>query len=822
MPRHTSLLALLLLALAGAATAVWAQTAPPSPPPTRTASPLHPTFPLLDVDGRNVLETDSPVSPMQTCGSCHDAAFIAEHNSHANGDLPNPLGLATAEGQWQAWDWNEAGTAELNCFLCHLPEADNASRVAETGQGWSATATLAQTGWVTTTTTAEGWAWNPAAFSADGHLLPELVTVQDPTNGNCGQCHGVVHSDPSTPLTLDGYVAGDSTSVTTGQIFSPQPLSQSGLNLADKNSLTRSWDVHAERVVQCTNCHYSLNNPVYYTEAGDKPAHLEFDPRRLDFGEYLYRPLHDFASGSSDMRSCQSCHSTAADHEWLPYLERHTAALSCQSCHIPKLYAPALAYVDWTVLLDSTTPAQGYRGMEAGAELNSTTLLTGYEPVLLPRLSADGSSAPLTPYNLLTSWYWVQGEAPEPVALADLQAAWFTAAGAYHPSLLAVFDANGDGQLTADELAITNNVQETAVANRLAALGVANPRIAGEVQPSLISHNVTHGEWVSKECQSCHADDSRLSQPIALADRLPGGVVPTLLSDGDVQWAGTLETNQPNDLRFVPQPATADLYVLGHNAVLWVDRVGIFAILGVMVGIFLHGGARVVSARRHPHAHVPAGERVYMYDVYERLWHWLQTAAILLLLFTGLVIHKPDIFGLFSFAYMVQVHNVLAAVLVVNAALAFFYHVVSGEIRQFLPRPRGFFGQMMEQSKYYLSGIFKGEEHPFAKSKERKLNPLQQITYLAILNVLLPLQIITGTLMWGAQRWPELVRGFGGLPFLGPFHSLIAWLFAAFILLHVYLTTTGHTPLANIKAMMGGWEGEAGEQGGRGAGEKDG
>ena len=813
MPRHTFLLAI-LLALAGVGTAVWAQTSPPAPPPTRTASPLHPTFPLLDENGRNVLETNSPVSPMQTCGSCHDAAFIAEHNSHANGELANPLGLATAEGQWRAWDWNEAGTAELNCFLCHLPEADNASRVAETAQGWSATATLAQTNWVTKTNTAENWAWNPAAFSADGQLLPQLVTVQDPTNGNCGQCHGVVHTDPSTPLTLEGYGAGDSTSVTTGQIFSPQRLSQSGLNLADKNSLSRSWDVHAERVVQCTNCHYSLNNPVYYRETGNKPAHLEFDPRRLDFGEYLYRPLHDFASGSSDMRSCQSCHSTAADHEWLPYLERHTAALSCQSCHIPKLYAPALAYVDWTVLLDSTTPAQGYRGTELGHDWLPTTLLTGYEPVLLPRLSADGS-APLTPYNLLTSWYWVQGdgEQGEPVTLADLQAAWFTAEGNYHPSLLAAFDGNGDGQLTADELAITTSVQQTAVANRLASLGVTNPRIAGEVQPHLISHNVTHGQWVSKYCQSCHSADSRLSQPLALADRLPGGVVPTLVSDGQVQWAGTLETHQPQAVRFVPQPATADLYILGHHAVLWVDRVGIFAMLGIMLGIFVHGGARVVSARRHPHAHPPAGERVYMYDVYERLWHWLQTAAILLLLFTGLIIHKPDMFGLFSFAYVVQVHNVLAAVLVINAALAFFYHIVSGEIRQFLPRPRGFFGQMMEQSKYYLSGIFKGEEHPFAKSRDRKLNPLQQITYLAILNVLLPLQIITGTLMWGAQRWPELVRGFGGLPFLGPFHSLIAWLFAAFILLHVYLTTTGHTPLANIKAMMGGWEGES-ERGG--------
>jgi thiosulfate reductase cytochrome b subunit len=86
------------------------------------------------------------------------------------------------------------------------------------------------------------------------------------------------------------------------------------------------------------------------------------------------------------------------------------------------------------------------------------------------------------------------------------------------------------------------------------------------------------------------------------------------------------------------------------------------------------------------------------------------------------------------------------------------------------------------------------------------MNPLQQVTYLAILNVLLPLQGITGILMWGVQRWPEFANALGGLPILAPFHTLVAWTFAAFIVMHVYLTTTGHTPLAGIQAMMMGWE----------------
>jgi thiosulfate reductase cytochrome b subunit len=218
-----------------------------------------------------------------------------------------------------------------------------------------------------------------------------------------------------------------------------------------------------------------------------------------------------------------------------------------------------------------------------------------------------------------------------------------------------------------------------------------------------------------------------------------------------------------------------------------------------------HSGLRFYAALKAPRPK-QAVKKVYMYTVYERFWHWLQTFVIVLLLFTGLIIHRPDMFGIFSFPYVVLVHNILAALLVINAVLALFYHLVSGEIRQYIPRPYGFFNDAIIQVKFYLRGIFKGEEHPFEKVPHKKLNPLQQITYFGILNVLLPLQIITGALMWGVQHWPQIDGWFGGLPFLAPFHSLVAWTFAAFILGHVYLTTTGYKPLTSIQAMMNGWE----------------
>jgi len=237
-------------------------------------------------------------------------------------------------------------------------------------------------------------------------------------------------------------------------------------------------------------------------------------------------------------------------------------------------------------------------------------------------------------------------------------------------------------------------------------------------------------------------------------------VIPDLVSNDSVAFAGELVVRDNGELYYQPQSNApeVDLYIFGHDSVNWIDLFGALIFLGTVFGVSAHSGLRYFAARRRV-AHNPKLKRVYMYSVYERQWHWLQTLAILLLLFTGLVIHKPDTFGIFSFRYVVQVHNLIAAILVINALLAAFYHFASGEIRQFLPEPRGFFGQAFAQARFYLQGIFKGEPHPFEKTRQRKMNPLQQATYLAILNVLLPLQMITGALMWGAQTWPR-----AGLP----------------------------------------------------------
>lgn len=198
--------------------------------------------------------------------------------------------------------------------------------------------------------------------------------------------------------------------------------------------------------------------------------------------------------------------------------------------------------------------------------------------------------------------------------------------------------------------------------------------------------------------------------------------------------------------------------------------------------------------------------RVYVFSLYERIWHWGQAALICLLLITGFEIHAPEAPAIFGFETAVRLHGALGWILIANAFLALFYHIVTGAIRQFIPEPREFLTLGAKLLAYYLRGIFRGARNPFERSPGRKLNPLQQLTYLALLNVLLPFQIATGVLIWGAEAFPRLREALGGLRVIAPLHVLGAWLFAAFVVLHVYLGTTGRTPLEHFRAMVLGWE----------------
>mgnify|MGYP003574224673 FL=1 len=191
---------------------------------------------------------------------------------------------------------------------------------------------------------------------------------------------------------------------------------------------------------------------------------------------------------------------------------------------------------------------------------------------------------------------------------------------------------------------------------------------------------------------------------------------------------------------------------------------------------------------------------IYLYTRYERFWHWLQMVFIVILLITGFEVH--GLFRLFGFESAVNVHNYVGLSWLIAFAFFVFWLFTTGEWKQYIPTTK----KMISVILYYSYGIFRGESHPFPKRKEAKHNPLQRLVYLSLAAFLLPFQMISGFLYWGYNQWPSWGLDGLSLKWIGILHMFGAINILTFIVVHVYMTTTGHSLSAHIKAMITGWE----------------
>lgn len=196
-------------------------------------------------------------------------------------------------------------------------------------------------------------------------------------------------------------------------------------------------------------------------------------------------------------------------------------------------------------------------------------------------------------------------------------------------------------------------------------------------------------------------------------------------------------------------------------------------------------------------------EKVYIYKGFERFWHWSQAALILFLAITGFEVHSS--YHLFGFEAAVRFHRVASYALLGLIVFAIFWHFTTGEWRQYLPTTN----KLKEQIQYYSKGMFKGEPHPTRKTQLSKLNPLQRFVYLGFKILLVPLVVISGLLYMFHKTIDKndiVVISNISLESIALWHTLGAFLLMAFIIVHVYMTTTGHTVTSNIKAMITGYE----------------
>ena len=201
-------------------------------------------------------------------------------------------------------------------------------------------------------------------------------------------------------------------------------------------------------------------------------------------------------------------------------------------------------------------------------------------------------------------------------------------------------------------------------------------------------------------------------------------------------------------------------------------------------------------------------QKIYVHPLPVRIWHWINAASMLVLIFTGLQIRYAGTFDLMSFRNAVMVHNWVGFLLAANFLLWLFYYLFSDNIRMYQPelRPGRYFPAMFKQIYFYSYGILRGEPNPHRVSEAQKFNPMQAMTYQIVMLLMLPLQFYTGLLLWDVNRFADQIDLLGGVRVVSTAHVLLTIAFLGFLLSHLYLITLGHTAGAHTKAMITGFE----------------
>lgn len=192
-------------------------------------------------------------------------------------------------------------------------------------------------------------------------------------------------------------------------------------------------------------------------------------------------------------------------------------------------------------------------------------------------------------------------------------------------------------------------------------------------------------------------------------------------------------------------------------------------------------------------------KRLYLYTRFERFWHWAQALLVFGLIYTGLEVHGT--LHWLDYERAATLHNRLAWSLIVLVVFAIFWHFTTGQWKQYLPTREGL-GAMV---RYYVGGVFRNEPHPTKKTELSKLNPLQRLTYLGLKILVFPVQLGSGILYYFYNDLPAYGIHLS-LGTISTIHMAATFALIAFAIVHVYLTTTGHTLTSNLRAMFTGRE----------------
>ena len=79
------------------------------------------------------------------------------------------------------------------------------------------------------------------------------------------------------------------------------------------------------------------------------------------------------------------------------------------------------------------------------------------------------------------------------------------------------------------------------------------------------------------------------------------------------------------------------------------------------------------------------------------------------------------------------------------------------------------------------------------------------MSYLLFMGLMMPILLISGILYLYPLYFADFITSIGGLKVLAVIHFILAVIFAAFLIAHLYLATCGHTIQDNFISIVTGY-----------------
>jgi thiosulfate reductase cytochrome b subunit len=209
-------------------------------------------------------------------------------------------------------------------------------------------------------------------------------------------------------------------------------------------------------------------------------------------------------------------------------------------------------------------------------------------------------------------------------------------------------------------------------------------------------------------------------------------------------------------------------------------------------------------------------KKINLHPLPLRIWHWANALLVIFLIVTGIQLRIPGVASLPPQSTVLLLHRYAGWAMAASWLFWLIYGLTGHHFsRHYRFRSTDFRG-VFRQARFYLVSIFRGEENPFRPSPDEKFNPLQKLAYASIMGLFAPALVITGILFSDIPVFRKTILLWNAAGVINAIHVLAAYVFALYLVFHLYMATLGRTLSAHIKAMIVGYEDEPDESQGNG------